>query len=594
MAISTQLRLIQVTGSLGSGVGQINDSLSAGASSTIAAADVSGLLSNMASSLLRLHGAASFSENATGQMLHTSQVLLSSSQAATDAVKLESSHVNGGVRAKGYAVHLTGSVLDLDAGAFGIDMDAAGAIALDSQAAISLDSAAASNFSVVGADLTLATATSGDMYASSAGSIDIQAASVVSVDAAGGTVYLGNDLDSAIDIKSTGIGYFKADLQLNLETTGSSSSIIVSASNQVLVDAVGGMVIGSDGTLASYYVSSQGTWDVDAVGAATVDAVGASNFSTTSGDLTFQTSTSGDIYAQAAGSVYGTGATGALLSATANNAEVQALSGSVNLSGSDYVNIDAGPSGRLDAGTITPLAGVTLNASGGDITAISVTFDVNATGLVSMDGSALTIGGAGGTGAITIDSTAGFDLDSAAASHLRTSAGDMDIQGVSRLALSASAGAVALSGSSGVAFAADAGFAFGKDANGGVLVMDAASEASTYRSNFSSTTSILAAINSLYSSISSTEATLFKNVLSSAVAAGTGITLTKVAGDAASFSASVAPNKLDVYANGQLLISGSEAQRAAGSADYAVSGATQLKLAFDAAIDDALVAIDRS
>ena len=54
MASKTQLRLSQLTGSIGSGAGQINDSTSASAVPVIS--DLGGALSHMASAIKRMHG----------------------------------------------------------------------------------------------------------------------------------------------------------------------------------------------------------------------------------------------------------------------------------------------------------------------------------------------------------------------------------------------------------------------------------------------------------------------------------------------------------------------------------------------------------
>ena len=50
---------------------------------------------------------------------------------------------------------------------------------------------------------------------------------------------------------------------------------------------------------------------------------------------------------------------------------------------------------------------------------------------------------------------------------------------------------------------------------------------------------------------------------------------------------------LDVFVNGQLLVSGSESERAAGDRDYAISSGTELKFAFNLEIDDVVQLIKR-
>lgn len=71
MAIKTQLRLSQITGSFGTGAGAINDSLSAVGTGSIAAIDLTGSLSHMASAIKRIHGADSLSDNAAGTFYAT-------------------------------------------------------------------------------------------------------------------------------------------------------------------------------------------------------------------------------------------------------------------------------------------------------------------------------------------------------------------------------------------------------------------------------------------------------------------------------------------------------------------------------------------
>jgi len=71
MAIRTQIRLPQITGSLGTGSGQISDQLTANtATGSINAADLTTVLSHMASAIKKIHGADSFSEQQAGGFSH--------------------------------------------------------------------------------------------------------------------------------------------------------------------------------------------------------------------------------------------------------------------------------------------------------------------------------------------------------------------------------------------------------------------------------------------------------------------------------------------------------------------------------------------
>ena len=68
MAIKTQLRLNQMSGSFGLALGQINDNLANKAAlADIAVADLSGSLSYLASSIRRIHGGSAFSDQAAGE-----------------------------------------------------------------------------------------------------------------------------------------------------------------------------------------------------------------------------------------------------------------------------------------------------------------------------------------------------------------------------------------------------------------------------------------------------------------------------------------------------------------------------------------------
>ena len=70
MAIKTQLRTAQLTGSYGTTAGLINDQGSAVASGSAAAADLGAILSQVASAVKRINGADSFSEQNAGVFTH--------------------------------------------------------------------------------------------------------------------------------------------------------------------------------------------------------------------------------------------------------------------------------------------------------------------------------------------------------------------------------------------------------------------------------------------------------------------------------------------------------------------------------------------
>ena len=85
-------------------------------------------------------------------------------------------------------------------------------------------------------------------------------------------------------------------------------------------------------------------------------------------------------------------------------------------------------------------------------------------------------------------------------------------------------------------------------------------------------------------------------IISSTVSAGTAVNFNAVdAGETISglTAAGTQGKSLDVFVNGQLLVSGSEAERAAGSRDYVIESATELKFAFNLEADDIVQAIKR-
>ena len=84
--------------------------------------------------------------------------------------------------------------------------------------------------------------------------------------------------------------------------------------------------------------------------------------------------------------------------------------------------------------------------------------------------------------------------------------------------------------------------------------------------------------------------------INSTLAAGQPLAFNSVdAGEAISglSDASSQGKSLDVFVNGQLLISGSESERAAGSRDYAIASGTELKFAFSLETDDVVQLIKR-
>jgi len=66
MALRTKLRVSQVTGSFGTATGQINDQIAGVATGSINSSDLSSVLSHLAASIKRIHGGSSFTEGTAG------------------------------------------------------------------------------------------------------------------------------------------------------------------------------------------------------------------------------------------------------------------------------------------------------------------------------------------------------------------------------------------------------------------------------------------------------------------------------------------------------------------------------------------------
>jgi hypothetical protein len=163
------------------------------------------------------------------------------------------------------------------------------------------------------------------------------------------------------------------------------------------------------------------------------------------------------------------------------------------------------------------------------------------------------------------------------------------------------AGAIlGLSGANGIKFHTDDTFDY--SARGGVveseIYLALENDAADLKASFNADDiTVLSAMKSLKDSVTALEAqatpTLFSTEIAAQVAAGTGVSLSAVAGDSGAFPATIAPNECEVYVNGQLLFSGSSAEVTAGTADYYVSGQGELTFAFDVEIDDRVTLIDR-
>ncbi len=204
------------------------------------------------------------------------------------------------------------------------------------------------------------------------------------------------------------------------------------------------------------------------------------------------------------------------------------------------------------------------------------------------------------------------DFGSAAGYHQVKSSERLHLSGSGNASLSGAL--VQISGSHGLGFVGggigkDAGssFAFsGYNDTAGALLLSDLSSATLYKTNFGSTT-ILGAINDVFSRVTSgVEPTLMQKTITSAsinqetavgIYPGDG-TDTSGGGTPAFFStgpmSEIKPQKVDVFVNGQMLMSGSLTEMQGGTVDYHVSAPGEIQFAFALRKDDVLKVIDRT
>jgi hypothetical protein len=302
---------------------------------------------------------------------------------------------------------------------FNIDAPATGT------AAVTIDSNANSNFTVAGADLTLATTTSGTLNVHSAGILDLQGTSL-DADFSGAASI---DATGAIDINSSGgaisIGDAANNYNINVGTAGTRTVAVGSASATLDLD-------GSSATL-------------DTTGSFSIDGAGNSNVTVTNADLTLSTATSGNLDITSAG----------VLDLNAGANLTVDVTGTADINATGALNIDSS-GGAIGIGTDADAH----NISVGTGAAARIITIGNATGATEVQIDT----GSGGldvnaSGAVTVDATANsnFTVASADLTLATTTSGTLNVH---------SAGALDLQGTS---LAADFSGAVGIESSGGAI-----------------------------------------------------------------------------------------------------------------------------
>lgn len=242
MSSRTQIRLGQVTGSYGTGNGQVNDQLAAQATGSVSANDMSAVMSNIASAVKRIHGGLDFNGTTAG---HFNQNL-----------------------------HITGSLVDFSQAA-AIET-AAGGLTLDGKTGVDLKESGTSILTIAdNRNLTIA----------NAAIIDIDGSGAVSIDSSAGSVTVGAALADGQTLKLGKTG--AAEISLEPHGTPASEKISIvntagTADDAIKIDAEAGgltlaagddsLILDADGTDAdALKIDSAGGIDISSAGAHPID-----------------------------------------------------------------------------------------------------------------------------------------------------------------------------------------------------------------------------------------------------------------------------------------------------------------------------------
>lgn len=296
----------------------------------------------------------------------------------------------------GQTVDLDATTLDVDGGSMSfdgtafnlgvaaelpIDMNAT-TFDVDASGAVTLTGGAASKINTTAGDLTL------DAEAASlildGGEAAADAVKIHASNAAGGI-----DIDAGsagIDVLTTGAVSIDAAAASNLTVTGADLTLSTVTSGAVLVNAVGELDLTATGLMdvnagANLDIDVTGTFDLLASGSLTVAGTGNSKVEVSSGDLTVETKTAGNLVLKAATNI---DVDGSLIEIDASGAISIAAASASDFTVAANLTVETTGAGVLDLKSAT------------EVQVSTALFDVNASGAVEVDAS----------GAISLDSTA--------------------------------------------------------------------------------------------------------------------------------------------------------------------------------------------
>ena len=349
-----------------------------------------------------------------------------------------------------------------------------GATTIDAST-LSIDATGASNFTVTGANLSMGTATSGDVTFAAAGAMTIDAASSLEVNSAGPISIANDAVNQAVNVATAGtrtvtlgagsgttldanLGATTIDAStLSIDATGASNltvtgagltvstvtsgDVAVESAGAVDVDAVanvqinsstGAIQIANDNANGAVDFATSGTRTVtlgagagttfDAnlgaatidAGALSIDATDDSNLSVTNGDLAIETLSSGDMSISSAGTITVLGSGDVSVNSSGGQIKIanEAVNQDVFLATQGTRTLNVG------AGAST-----TLNADFGDATidAIGLSIDAAASSNITVTGGNLSFGTAS-SGDMTVSSAGTMDVDAVGALQINSAA----------------------------------------------------------------------------------------------------------------------------------------------------------------------------
>lgn len=104
---------------------------------------------------------------------------------------------------------------------------------------------------------------------------------------------------------------------------------------------------------------------------------------------------------------------------------------------------------------------------------------------------------------------------------------------------------------------------------------------------------VIGAFNALAGAVSANESTILTASVTSTITKGNNVTPALQDGDSVDFS-NARPRDMDVFVNGQLVVSGKTSDLTLGGIDYSVTGASTLAFAFDLVKDDVVVVVEKT